>query len=121
MCRGTVLELRRDQLSHGGIELRLQPRVTGVGPGIRGRVDELSDVLANPRVLAGACPVALEDDVDVDARQQALIQIDRHAVAEDAVDGLRVERRRNVSFLDAVRHRRAHPDAAVASGAHSAR
>ena len=74
-------------------------------------------MLANPRVLAGALAVALEDDVGVDAREQALAEIDRHPIAQQAVDGLLVERRGDEPRVDAGRHGRPHPDAAIAGAA----
>jgi hypothetical protein len=116
-CIGTeiaILQLRGDQISDCRIELRLQSRVASVGPRVRGRIDEFPDVLADPRVLAGALAVALEDHVGVDARQQALAQIDRHPIAQHAADGLLVERRRDEPRFDAGRDYRAHPNAAIA-------
>ena len=109
-----VLELRGDEIPDRGIELCLQPRVAGVGPCVRRSIDELPDVLAYPRVLAGALAVALEDHVGVDAREQALAEIDRHSIAQQAVNGLLVERRGDEPRVDAGWHDRPHPDAAVA-------
>ena len=50
----------------------------------------------------------------VDAREQALAEIDRHSIAQQAVNGLLVERRGDEPRVDAGWHDRPHPDAAIA-------
>ena len=99
-----VVELRRQQVADRAIELRLQPRVAGVCPGVGCRVDELADVLADPRLLSGPLPVAFQQRLGIHAFEQALVDVDRHAVAEQALDALCAERGRRIPGLHGVRH-----------------
>ena len=65
--------LAGDQVGHHLVELGFQGWVGGVGPGQRGRVQPLADVLADPGMAAGPLAITGQERLDVDLEQPVFL------------------------------------------------
>jgi hypothetical protein len=83
-----------DQIGGDAIELRAQGRIARIGPGERGGVQPLADVLADPRMAARPVAIAGQQRLGID-RQQPVLGVDVDPLAEPAVD-MNGRRRQNL-------------------------
>ena len=79
-----VGELGVDQAADGRVHARLQAVVPGEQPRVGCRVQKLADVLPGPPLLARPVDERLEDHVQIE-REQALLDVDCHAVGNPSV------------------------------------
>ena len=96
-----VVLLTGNECEGHAVHLRFQARVVRETPGIGGSVEVLPDVFADPLLLARTLPEAGEQGVLFDI-EEALLEVDAHALAGQAGDRLGLKGNWNEAVLDGV-------------------